>query len=73
MQMNATAMKVGVGLAATRPPGVFSTAALVVRTQGPTGLYKGLSAALMRQATYSATRFAAYDFFKLYLEQVLMS
>ena len=59
LQMNEKALKFN-----ERPPGMFQTAAIVVRTQGVGGLYKGLSAALMRQATYSTTRFAAYDAIK---------
>ena len=43
---------------------MLSTALSVVRQQGILGLYKGISAALMRQATYSTTRFAAYDYLK---------
>lgn len=55
--------------AGERPPGLFSVAGTVVRTQGVSGLYKGLSAALMRQATYSTTRFGVYDAIKDRLEQ----
>lgn len=62
MQMNS--VKVG-----ERPPGVFTVAGTVIRTQGLGGLYKGLSAALMRQATYSTTRFGVYDAIKDRLEQ----
>lgn len=33
----------------------------IVRTQGFLALYNGLSASLLRQLTYSTTRFAIYD------------
>ena len=33
----------------------------IVRTNGFFALYNGLSAALLRQATYSTTRFAIYE------------
>ena len=36
----------------------------VVRREGLLGLYRGLSAALMRQGLYSTTRFGFYDIIK---------
>ena len=67
MQMNEKALRIaGTG---ERPPGFLSTAVGVVKTQGPRGLYRGLSAALMRQATYSTVRFGAYDLIKAKLEE----
>lgn len=36
----------------------------VVRTEGFVHLYDGLSAALLRQATYSTVRFGTYDMLK---------
>lgn len=36
----------------------------LIRTEGVPGLFRGLSAALLRQLFYSGPRFAAYDFFK---------
>ncbi|CAK1354811.1 unnamed protein product [Cercospora beticola] len=33
----------------------------VVKSEGATGLYRGLSAALLRQITYSTTRFGVYE------------
>jgi len=36
----------------------------IIQTQGPTGLFKGLSASLLRQGVYSGTRFGAYDVIK---------
>jgi hypothetical protein len=44
--------------------GMFKTALTLVKTEGPLAVYKGLSASLLRQATYTTTRFGAYDFFK---------
>eukprot|EP00026_Physarum_polycephalum_P012494 Phypoly_transcript_12811.p1 GENE.Phypoly_transcript_12811~~Phypoly_transcript_12811.p1 ORF type:complete len:298 (+),score=35.64 Phypoly_transcript_12811:154-1047(+) len=43
--------------------GLFKTAVLIAK-DGPLAFYKGLSASLLRQATYTTTRFGAYDFFK---------
>jgi len=36
----------------------------IVRTEGPAALYAGLSASLLRQATYSTVRFGTYEFLK---------
>eukprot|EP00494_Astrolonche_serrata_P026126 UN26387 len=36
----------------------------ILKTQGVRGLFKGLSASLLRQGVYSGTRFGAYDVFK---------
>ncbi|KAJ8037686.1 Mitochondrial dicarboxylate carrier [Holothuria leucospilota] len=41
--------------------GMFSMGVKVVRTDGFLGLYNGLSASILRQLTYSLTRFAIYD------------
>ena len=41
--------------------GIWSQTVKIVRTDGFFGLYSGLSASLLRQATYSTTRFAVYD------------
>lgn len=41
--------------------GFFGMTANIVRTNGFFALYNGLSAALLRQATYSTTRFAIYE------------
>lgn len=41
--------------------GGFQLASNVVRSQGFTALYNGLSASLMRQIFYSTTRFAIYE------------
>ncbi|KJE94854.1 solute carrier family 25 [Capsaspora owczarzaki ATCC 30864] len=44
------------------------TLKLVVRDSGVLGLYNGLSASLLRQATYSMMRFGSYDVIKKQLE-----
>ena len=36
----------------------------IIKTNGFFALYNGISAALLRQATYSTTRFACYETFK---------
>ncbi len=41
--------------------GMFSLMVSTFKTEGPRGLYVGLSASLLRQMTYSVTRFGAYD------------
>ena len=41
--------------------GIFGTIAKVYRTDGVRGFYSGLTASLLRQASYSTTRFAIYD------------
>ncbi|CAG8516009.1 6535_t:CDS:2 [Paraglomus occultum] len=41
----------------------------IIRLEGPRGLYKGLSASLLRQGTYSTTRFGVYDKFKYALSK----
>lgn len=43
------------------PRGMFTTFVHVVRNDGFLGLYSGLSASLLRQLTYSTTRFAVYE------------
>jgi dicarboxylate transporter 10 len=40
---------------------MFGTFVRIIRTQGPLGLYNGLSAALLRQLTYSTVRFGVYE------------
>ena len=40
---------------------MFSLMVKTFRTEGPKGLYVGLTASLLRQMTYSVTRFGAYD------------
>ena len=41
--------------------GMFSTGALIIKTEGPKGLYMGFSAACYRHAIYSGSRYFAYD------------
>eukprot|EP00658_Telonema_sp_P-2_P018236 TRINITY_DN17156_c0_g2_i3.p1 TRINITY_DN17156_c0_g2~~TRINITY_DN17156_c0_g2_i3.p1 ORF type:complete len:282 (+),score=51.68 TRINITY_DN17156_c0_g2_i3:133-978(+) len=41
--------------------GLLSATAGVIRTEGASGLYKGLSGSLLRQFLYSGTRFGVYD------------
>ena len=50
--------------AAGPPPGMFRTGYLVAKHEGARGLYKGLSASLMRQASFIGTKFGAYDLLK---------
>ncbi|CAG8543326.1 3969_t:CDS:2 [Ambispora leptoticha] len=47
----------------------IQTAFKIVRTEGFFGLYRGLSASLLRQATYSTMRFGTYDKIKLFLSK----
>lgn len=44
--------------------GTLGYGAQLVKSQGPIGLYSGLTASLGRQMTYSLSRFAAYDYLK---------
>lgn len=41
--------------------GMVGRSVHIIRSQGFLALYNGLSASLLRQATYSTTRFAIYD------------
>ncbi|KAI0124506.1 mitochondrial dicarboxylate carrier [Hypoxylon sp. NC0597] len=43
------------------PKNMSGTFMHIVRTQGPTGLYNGLTASLLRQMTYSTVRFGVYE------------
>lgn len=40
---------------------IVSMGVKIVRTQGVGAIYNGLTASLLRQLTYSTTRFAIYD------------
>jgi len=42
-------------------PTYGSTISKIVSQEGVRGMFRGLSASLLRQATYSTTRFAVYD------------
>ncbi len=46
--------------------GVVKQTAGIIRNQGVLALYNGLSASLVRQLTYSTTRFAIYEVQKKY-------
>jgi solute carrier family 25 (mitochondrial dicarboxylate transporter), member 10 len=48
--------------------GFVGTTINIVRTNGFMALYNGISAAMLRQATYSTTRFAVYEVCKGILE-----
>ncbi|CAH1758961.1 10217_t:CDS:2 [Entrophospora sp. SA101] len=47
----------------------LTTMVHIVKTEGWRGLYSGLSASLLRQATYSTMRFGTYDKLKLFLSK----
>jgi len=49
----------------TKAPGMLSTGMMVARNEGVFALYKGLSASLMRQASFIGTKFGAYDVLKV--------
>ncbi|TDZ37902.1 Mitochondrial dicarboxylate carrier [Colletotrichum spinosum] len=46
---------------------MIGTISHIIRTDGPTGLYNGLSASLLRQMTYSTVRFGVYEEIKVRL------
>lgn len=56
----------GTGAAASGSPklGMMGMTTHIVKTEGVAGLYKGLTATLLRQAVYSGTRFGIYDLVK---------
>ena len=47
-----------------KPPGMLRTGAMVLGKEGAFGLYKGLSASLLRHATFIGTKFGTYDVLK---------
>lgn len=49
--------------------GFFGMSVNIVKTNGFFALYNGISAAVLRQATYSTTRFACYEFLKDLLQK----
>lgn len=51
--------------ASAAAPGMLSTAAQVARSEGVKGLYKGLSASLMRQGTFIGAKFGLYEQWKV--------
>lgn len=50
-------------------PTLVRTAAALVQKEGMTALYRGLSASLLRQATFIGTKFGSYDILKGYCQQ----
>ncbi|KAA8901933.1 mitochondrial carrier domain-containing protein [Sphaerosporella brunnea] len=57
-------VKVRLQTAGKLSPGMAKTAINILEREGIRGLYSGLSASLLRQVTYSTTRFGAYDAIK---------
>jgi solute carrier family 25 (mitochondrial dicarboxylate transporter), member 10 len=51
--------------AADAPKTTISTFSYILKNEGPLGLYAGLSAALLRQLTYSTVRFGVYEELKV--------
>lgn len=45
-------------------PSLFFMMQRILKTEGITGLYSGLSASILRQCTYTTARFGCYDFIK---------
>jgi dicarboxylate transporter 10 len=56
--------KVRLQIAPLPKPSLFQMALSILKTDGFTGIYSGLSAGLLRQATYSLTRFGVYEYLK---------
>ena len=54
-------LKVHLQTAGSEKTSLFRSTANIVKNQGILALYNGLSASLLRQLTYSTTRFAIYD------------
>jgi len=50
----------GMGSNSVAAEGMVATASKVMKNEGPLSLYKGLSASLLRQATYTTTRIGLY-------------
>ena len=57
----ATAAAGGAGSSSGQKGGIYGTVLKVYRSDGIRGFYSGLSASLLRQASYSTTRFALYE------------
>lgn len=49
---------------APRRPGFLSVGAQILRTEGPSALFSGISATVLRQILYSTTRMGLYDILK---------
>ncbi|RMZ88781.1 hypothetical protein DV736_g3987, partial [Chaetothyriales sp. CBS 134916] len=47
------------------PKSTLGTLAYIIKNEGPIGLYRGLTAALLRQLTYSTVRFGVYEELKV--------
>jgi len=62
--LDGTAAGAAGGKPLSAPPGMFRTGYLVMKHEGTLGLYKGLGASLMRQASFIGTKFGAYDLLK---------
>lgn len=56
-------------LAAPKKLGMVGTIASVMKNEGVLKIYQGLSASLLRQATYSTARFGVYEFLKEQVKQ----
>ncbi|KAG5354911.1 Mitochondrial dicarboxylate transporter [Yarrowia sp. B02] len=56
--------KVRLQTAKTRGQGLFGTLVNVVKHEGITGVYSGLSASMLRLSTYSTMRFGMYEYLK---------
>ena len=54
---------IGAGSSTAVRPSAFSVIGNIFKTEGPTGLYRGLSASLTRQATYGTARIGLYQAF----------
>ncbi|KAF8541030.1 putative mitochondrial dicarboxylate carrier [Trichophaea hybrida] len=57
-------VKVRLQTAGKQSVGMAKTAVNIIRHEGVMAMYSGLSASLLRQATYSTTRFGVYDMMK---------
>jgi len=57
-------LQTGSASATSEKRGIAGAVAKVYRTDGIRGFYSGLTASLLRQASYSTTRFAIYDILK---------
>lgn len=67
LEMLKTRMQVsGEGGAKKDYPNSWATAKGIVRQQGILGLYNGLSASALRQATYTGVRLGAFQYFTDY-------
>ena len=56
------------GLGNPNPPGMLVTARRIVQSEGLSGLYTGLTASLMRQASFIGTKFFVYEQVKNIIE-----